>query len=187
VPIRTRPLAAALALATLTFVTACGDDDDGVASTGTAAEVTTTSTAPTTTTTTAAKTTTTAPATTTTGEAAALVAGTPEADAADAYATVFDSTVAFEVKAAHLDDAEALKDTAEKFAAAAQSFGGIKLTPTAVTIDGQVASVTYDVYFGTTKQYSSLPGSVEDRDGTWTVTRAEFCGFMASARTPCPA
>jgi iron complex transport system substrate-binding protein len=107
--------------------------------------------------------------------------------AASAYALVFDSTVAFDEKAPHLEEADALMDTVEKYATAAQSFNGIKLTPTAVTITGHSAAVTYDVYFGTTKQYSSLPGTIENRDGTWTVSRDEFCGFMASARTPCAA
>ena len=45
--------------------------------------------------------------------------------------------------------------------------------------------MTYDVYFGTTQQYKSLKGAIEQRSGTWTVTRAEFCGFMSSARVPC--
>ena len=47
--------------------------------------------------------------------------------------------------------------------------------------------MTYDVYFGTNKQYSDLAGSIGSVGDTWIVSRAEFCGFMQSARTPCPA
>jgi iron complex transport system substrate-binding protein len=180
-PFRSLP-AALVAVALVALGAGCGDDGDDVASTGTAAETTTdapTTDAPTTT-----------EAVTTTSAAIAGGAfdeGSPQAAAANAYALVFDSTVAFDDKVPHLEDADALQDTVEKYAAAAQSFNGIKLTPIAVSVTGDSAAVTYDVYFGTTKQYSSLPGTIENRDGTWMVSRDEFCGFMASARTPCAA
>jgi iron complex transport system substrate-binding protein len=100
---------------------------------------------------------------------------------------VFDSAVPFADKSAHLDDAVALQSTVEQYGEAGKSFGGITLEPTAITITGERAEVTYDVYFGTTAQYEGLAGAIENRDGRWTVTRDEFCGFMASARTPCAA
>jgi iron complex transport system substrate-binding protein len=187
-PFRSLP-AALVAVALIALGAGCGDDGDDVASTGTTAE--TTKDAPTTDapTTTEAATTTTTTATTTSAAIAggAFEEGSPEAAAANAYALVFDSTVAFDDKAPHLEEADALRETVEKYGAAAQSFSGIKLTPTAVRVTGDSAAVTYDVYFGTTKQYSSLPGTIENRDGTWVVSRDEFCGFMASARTPCAA
>jgi iron complex transport system substrate-binding protein len=178
-PFRSLP-AALVAVALIALGAGCGDDGDDVASTGTTAETTTdapTTDAPNTT----------EAATTTSAAIAggAFEEGSPEAAAANAYALVFDSTVAFVDKAPHLEAADALQDTVEKYAAAAQSFNGIKLTPTAVSVTGDSAAVTYDVYFGTTKQYTSLPGTIENRDGTWMVSRDEFCGFMASARTPC--
>jgi iron complex transport system substrate-binding protein len=187
-PFRSLP-AALVAVALVALGAGCGDDGDDVASTGTTAESATdapTTDAPDTT---EAATTTTEATTTTSAapDSGAFEEGSPEAAAAKAYALVFDSTVAFDDKAPHLEEADALHDTVEKYAAAAQSFNGIKLTPTAVSVTGASAAVTYDVYFGTTKQYSSLPGTIENRDGTWTVSRDEFCGFMASARTPCAA
>jgi iron complex transport system substrate-binding protein len=106
---------------------------------------------------------------------------------AAAYAAVFDSAVSFDQKAPYLVDAEALRPTVEAYAAAGQRFGGIKLVPTAVTTSGPTAAVTYDVLFGTTTQYRALQGSAIQEGGGWKVTRAEFCSFMASARTPCPA
>ena len=83
---------------------ACGDDGDDTATTGTS---------------------TTAAPTTTAGaddhqgrsddhdrrhRPAAFAAGTPEAAAATAYTTVFDSNVDFDAKTAHLADAAALAD-----------------------------------------------------------------------------
>jgi iron complex transport system substrate-binding protein len=150
-------------------LTACGDDGG-------------TATAPSST---VAATTTAAPATT--AAAGTIPAGTPEAAAADAYKTVFDSNLAFDTKSKFIEDAPNLRTTVDAYTAAGKSFGGIKLTPTAVAITGNSGAVTYDVYFGTTQQYKALKGTIELRSGTWTVTRAEFCSFMASARTPCPA
>ena len=163
---------------------ACGDD--GEESTASVTTAVTTTVAPTTTqvVTTTAPTTTAAPAAT--AAAGSIPAGTPEAAAADAYKTVFDSNLGFDTKAKFLDDAANLRATVDAYTAAGKSFGGIKLTPTAVAITGSAGAVTYDVYFGTTQQYKALKGAIELRSGTWTVTRTEFCSFMQSARTPCP-
>ncbi|BAN04444.1 iron-siderophore ABC transporter substrate-binding protein [Ilumatobacter coccineus] len=103
-----------------------------------------------------------------------------------AWATVFDSTVAFADKAPHLADAEALEETIEAYAAAGDGFDGISLVPTDVVIDGEAAEVTYDVNFGANPAYTDQIGSIELVDGVWTVSRDEFCSFMASARVGCP-
>lgn len=177
------------ALAFALALSACGDDGETATappSTVTATTIVTTTTAATTTT----PTTTRAPATTApaaTAAAGTFAAGTPEAAAADAYKTVFDSNLGFDAKSKYLDDAANLRSTVDAYTAAGKSFGGIKLTPIAIAITGNAGAVTYDVYFGTTQQYKALKGAIELRSGTWTVTRAEFCSFMASARTPCPA
>lgn len=105
--------------------------------------------------------------------------------AAQAWSLVFDSSVPFADKAPHLPDAEALRSTVEAYAAAGEGVGGISLSPTAVTIDGDEATVTYDVLFGENAAYSDQTGTIERVDGVWVVARDEFCGFMASARTPC--
>lgn len=116
-----------------------------------------------------------------------FAAGSPEAAAAAAYRAVFDSTIAFDAKAAYLEDAAALQATVEQYTAAAARFGGFKLEPTAVAVTGTTAAITYDVYFGANPQYRDQKGSVTDVNGTWRVSRADFCSFMQSARTPCPA
>ena len=175
---RTRALAVVLALS-LVFA-ACGDDSDDTATTGTSTTATPTTTA-------APTTTKAAPTTTTAAPAGGFAAGSPEAAAATAFALVFDSSAAIDAKTPHLADAAALADTMTAYSAAGQRFGGIKLTPTAVTVAGDTATVTYDVYFGTNKQYSDMAGSIAKVGDTWVVSRAEFCGFLQSARTPCPA
>jgi hypothetical protein len=152
----------ALALA----LSACGDDGETTTATNTTAAPTTT-------------------AVTTTAAAGTIPAGTPEAAAADAYKTVFDSNLGFDAKAKFLEDSANLRTPIDAYTNAGKSFGGIKLTPTAVAISGTTGAVTYDVYFGTTPQYKALKGTIENRAGNWTVTKAEFCSFMGSARVPC--
>lgn len=110
-----------------------------------------------------------------------------EQAAADAWALVFDSTVGFDDKAMHMEDAEALRETVDAYTAAGDAMGGITLAPTAVVVDGDVATVTYDVMFGTSPAYADQEGTISLVDGTWVVSRDEFCGFMASARNACPA
>jgi iron complex transport system substrate-binding protein len=183
---RFRSIVAACALVPLVALAACGDDDDSTASTGTTADAgaaVTTTAAPTTTT--AAPTTTTAAPTTTVASGGSFAPGSDEAEAADAYEIVFDSATTYEEKAPHLADADALRETIEKYTAAAAAFNGFRMDVTAVTVTGDTAAVTYDLYFGTTKQYGDLPGKLDRQSGTWAVSRDEFCGFMASARVPC--
>lgn len=107
------------------------------------------------------------------------------AEAGVAWALVFDSTVPFDDKAAHLEDADALKATVEAYATAGSAMGGISLAPTAVEVTDALAAVTYDVNFGGTPAYSDQTGEIALVDGVWVVSRDEFCAFMSSARTPC--
>jgi iron complex transport system substrate-binding protein len=78
-----------------------------------------------------------------------------------------------------------LASTIEAYTATADGMGGIAMDVTAVAVDGDTATVTYDILFGGNPAYSDLSGTLVRTDGTWTVTRDEFCSFMASARTPC--
>lgn len=197
---RAVPLLAALAVAAV----ACGSDDTATEPTATTAAVDTvveTSTPVTTTddppeTTIAATdsavetsdpTTTTddvdAPSETDAGGAAS---DDPAAAASVAWATVFDSTVPFDDKAVHLADAAELRSTVEAYAAAGEGFGGISLEPTAAAVAGDTAEITYDVNFGPNPAYTDQTGTIVLADGTWTVSRDEFCSFMSSARVPCP-
>lgn len=163
---------------------ACGDDSSSAAETvgTTAAPATTTTVAPTTTT--APTTTAGAPGAT---AAANFAAGSPEAAVATAYRTVFDSSLTYDAKAMFLEDAAALQPTVTAYTTVAARFGGFRLEPTAVTVNGTTASLVYDVYFGTNPQYRDQKGTASFVDGTWKVSRAEFCSFMTSARNPCPA
>ena len=110
-----------------------------------------------------------------------------QAAAADAWSTVFDSTVGFDDKAPYLEAADELRETVESYTTAGDAMGGISLAPTAVAVDGDAATITYDVLFGETAAYTALEGVIARIDGVWTVGRDEFCTFMASARNACPA
>lgn len=112
--------------------------------------------------------------------------GDDEQAAADAWSRVFDSTVGYDDKAAHLDDAAALEATVAAYTTAGEAMGGITLEPTRVVVDGDSATVTYDVMFDGTAAYTALEGEITRTDGVWTVSRDEFCTFMASARNACP-
>lgn len=113
----------------------------------------------------------------------------PERDiakaAGEAWAIVFDSSIPFAEKSAHLADAAALETAVEAYTAAGNGFGGISLVPTDVAVDGGAAEVTYDVNFGDNPAYSDQIGTIELLDGVWTVSRDEFCAFMSSARVGC--
>jgi len=179
---------------------ACGSDDDSAASTtavpATAAPTTAapTTAAPTTAApTTAAPTTaapTTAAATTepppTEAGVEAAAAGDPAVAAGAAWSLVFDSDEPFDAKAVHLADAERLRGTVEAYAGAGSGFGGISLEPTDVVVDGETATITYDVNFGANPAYGDQVGTISLVDGVWTVSADEFCSFMASARVSCP-
>ena len=99
---------------------------------------------------------------------------------------VFDSDVPFADKAAHLENAEALQAAAEAYTGAGSAMGGITLEPTNVAIDGDTATVTYDVLFGGAPAYQDLSKTINRTDGVWIVPQAAFCEFLSSARVPCP-
>ncbi len=183
-------LAAILAL----VAAACGSSSDVGAAPAEPAPTTTTAAAtttspPTTTTTVAPTTTTVAPATTTT------VADEPEPgdsgpevdEITAAYEIVFSSETSYEDKAPLLDDPEGLEDTVTKYQETGASMGGVGLVATSVTVDGDSASVTYDLLFGGTPTYPDLQGDAVLIDGTWKITRTMFCAIMSSARVGCPA
>ncbi|MEP6299328.1 MAG: hypothetical protein ABJ382_18550, partial [Ilumatobacter sp.] len=90
-----------------------------------------------------------------------------------------------EEKSAFLEDPDALVDAVQAYADAGAGFGGIGLSPTAVAVDGETATVTYDVLFGENPAYSDQSGTIQLVDGVWTVSRDEFCAFMSSARVSC--
>jgi hypothetical protein len=104
---------------------------------------------------------------------------------AEAWTTVFDSTVPAEDKAPFLEDPAGVADTLAAYAATGETLQGITLEPTGVTVDGDTATVTYDILFAGTSMYQDQTGTVTDMDGTWKVTTEQLCSFMETARTPC--
>ena len=157
-------LAAALALPLLLGFVACGgDDDDAAASTDT----------------------TEADEPTETTEAPADDAAADSDAAGEAVATVFDSSVAFDDKVALIEGGESHRADHEGYVTAADRVGGITVEPTDVAADGDTATVTYRVLFAGTEAYADLDMDVTQVDGEWIVPSAAFCGFLASAQTPC--
>ena len=103
----------------------------------------------------------------------------------DVWTVVFDSAMDFANKAPYLEDAESLESSNAAYAEAGEGMGGISLEPTAAAVEGDVATITYNVLFGGVAAYEDLTGEVRRVDGAWMVSREAYCGFLASARTPC--
>lgn len=120
------------------------------------------------------------------GSEAIAAEDSPEGMAAEAWRVVFDSSADFADKAPHLEGSDALEAANAAYMQGATRFGGFKLVPTAVEIDGDTATVTYNVLFGDAVQYTDLTGTLTLADGVWQVSRSQYCGFLATARTPCP-
>jgi iron complex transport system substrate-binding protein len=161
--IRRAAVALAVAGSLAVGLAACGDDDDDTDS-GAATETTTT---------------------TVTEEASSSSGDDP---AGEAVATVFDSSVPFEDKVALIEDGEAHRADHDGYVTAAEAVGGITVEPTDVAPSGEggdAATVTYRVLFGGNEAYSDLTMDVTRVDGEWIVPTDAFCGFLASARTPC--
>ncbi len=154
----------------------------------TRASSTTTTTEAATTTTTEATTTTTEATTTTAAAEEGIVAGQdPDVDAIVlAYTIALDSVSPFEDKAPYIDDPTGLEETVAKYLETGESMGGIGVWPTAVTIDGDTAVVTYDLLFGGNPTYPDLTGPAVKTAEGWKITRAGFCSLMGSARVGCP-
>lgn len=123
----------------------------------------------------------------TTSAAAGITPGAdPDVDAVvTAWTSVFGSGVPVADKLTHLAEPQRAEPVLQAYATAGEQVGGISLLPTAVTVTGESAEVTYDVLFGGTAAYSGQTGTVQRQDGRWVVDTEQFCSFMAAARTPC--
>jgi hypothetical protein len=179
-----------LAVALAVVAAGCGGSDtaDEPATSEAPAPTTTiatTTTAPTTTTTTAS--TTTVAATTTVAGGGIVPGEDADVDAVvNAYQIVFSSETTYDEKVPYLVEPEGLEETVSQYQQTGDAMGGVELAPSAVTINGETAEVTYDLLFGGTPTYPDLVGDAVLIDETWMITRDMFCGMMASARVGCP-
>ena len=168
---------------------ACGGGSDTavVADTTVPAPESTTTTAAPTTTTTLAPTTTTAPPTTTTTLGGIVPGEDADVDAVVlAYEIAFDSVSDFETKAAYIEDPTGLEDTVAQYVLTGETMGGIGVAVREVTIDGDTATLLYDLLFNDNPTYPDLTGRAVLTDAGWQVPRSAFCTLMSSARVGCP-
>lgn len=182
-----RPISLLVALAIV--IAACGGSADSPAPSGDDTTTTSTSLPATTTTSTAATTTTSATTSPeTTVSAAGITPGAdPDVDAVVlAYQVAFDSTSTFDDKASYIDDPTGLEETVAAYLAAGEAVGGIAVSASAVTINGETADVTYDLLFGGNPTYPGLSGTAVKTAEGWQVPRTVFCSLMSSARVGCP-
>ena len=174
------------------LLAACGGGSDtgseAAVSATTSTVVTATTQAPVTTTTTLAPTTTTAAPTTTTTAAAGIVPGEdPDVDAIVlAYTVAFDSVSDFEAKAPYIDDPTGLEDTVAQYLVTGETMGGIGVVVTEITIEGDTATLVYDLLFNDNPTYPDLTGRAVLTDAGWQIPRSAFCSLMSSARVGCP-
>ena len=104
----------------------------------------------------------------------------------EAYVVVFDSTTTYEEKAPYLVEPEGLEETVATYTTTGTSMGGVSLDPKSVTIDGDIAAVSYDFLFGGNPSYTNLTGDAIRTAAGWQITREMFCDIMRSARSSCP-
>jgi hypothetical protein len=107
---------------------------------------------------------------------------------ADTWERALDSSLAYEDHAAVIEDPASLQTTIENYPTAAELVGGITVTVTAVTIEGDTATVQYVVNFaGVEAPYGELTTSLTRVDGAWIVPQAEYCAVQTMARNDCAA
>lgn len=174
-----------LAVVFAVLAAGCGGSDTADEPATTEAPAPTTTIA---TTTTVAVTTTATPETTTTAAAGGIVPGEDaDVDAVVvAYEVVFSSDTSYDEKAPYLVDSEGLEETVLDYQETGDLMGGVGAIPSAVTINGETADVTYDLLFSGTPTYPDLSGDAVRIDETWKITREMFCSLMSSARVGCP-
>ena len=184
-------LTVSLIVALAGLAAGCGSSETAdEPATGEAPATTTTIAATTTstTTTTSAPTTTVPPATTTTVAVGGIIPG-EDADVDSivvAYEVVFSSETTYDEKVPYLVDSEGLEETVLNYQETGDMMGGVGAIPSAVTINGETADVTYDLLFSGTPTYPNLSGDAVLNDETWKITREMFCSIMTSARVGCP-
>ena len=195
----------ALLVALGLLAAACGDSSAATvapeATTQTVAATAPPTTAPPTTTTAPPPTTTLPPTTTTSAPPetmppitasdappASIVPGEdPDVDAVvAAFTMALDSTTDYAASASFIEASEDLEETVMDYMAQGDAFGGVGVLPTAVSVNGDVATVTYTLLFGGSPAYSDQKAEALRIDGVWKVSRASFCGLMRSARVGCP-
>jgi hypothetical protein len=139
----------------------------------------------------AAPTTTSGPTTTTLAPTTTAVAFAPasEEDVEEItalYEIVFSNDTTYDEKAPLIDDPSGLEETVAKYTETGESLGGVGVAAKAITVSGDIASVTYDLLFSGNPTYPDLAGDAILVNGTWLVTREMFCSIMTSARVGCP-
>ncbi|MBL89016.1 MAG: hypothetical protein CL517_01920, partial [Actinobacteria bacterium] len=102
-----------------------------------------------------------------------------------AFALVYDSSADWVDKAPHLEGSDSLESSNESYMNGASMMGGISLVPKSAVVEGEIATITYDVMFGENAAYEDLTREVFLVDDLWTVSSEDYCDFLASARTPC--
>lgn len=139
-------------------------------------------------TTAAVSTTTTAaePTTTTLYEAALVPDGPDETEIVENWGLAF-GIGSFAERANTFVGSEDLEGTVESYVRKVEGFGSIVLPVTGVEIEGDTATVTYDVLGNGVAMATELTGEMVVVDGTWKVSRDSFCEAMTLARNPCPA
>lgn len=133
-------------------------------------------------------TTTTVAATTTTAAPTGIVPGEdPDVDAIVlAYQIAFDSLSDFETKAPYIDDPSGLEETVALYLVTGETMGGIGVVVKEVTVEGDAATLIYDLLFNDNPTYPDQDGRAVRTEVGWQVPRGAFCGLMASARVGCP-
>jgi hypothetical protein len=103
-----------------------------------------------------------------------------------AYQIAFDSVSDYETKAPYIDDPTGLEETVALYLITGETMGGVAVDIKEVIIDGETATLTYDLLFNDNPTYPDLTGRAVLTEVGWQVPRSTFCALMSSARVGCP-
>ncbi|MEM9465168.1 MAG: iron-siderophore ABC transporter substrate-binding protein [Actinomycetota bacterium] len=108
-----------------------------------------------------------------------------EQAALDAWEAVLSPDATDDERRPHIADYDDLAETVIAGVAAGDALGGVTITPTRATIDGDIAIVTFDASLGDATT-SDLITTLDLIDGVWVARRAEVCLYIGFVGVECP-
>ena len=113
-------------------------------------------------------------------------AAAAEQAAMDAWVIVLGPEASLDEKRRHTEDFDELLPTVEAGLAAGEAAGGIEIIPTRATINGDSATVVFDVAMGGSITATDFTADLTLIDGVWVASRSQVCTYVALIGVQCP-
>ncbi|MEM1333526.1 MAG: ABC transporter substrate-binding protein, partial [Actinomycetota bacterium] len=118
---------------------------------------------------------------------AADVASDEEQAAIDAWVIALGPEASLEEKARHIADFDSILPAVEAAIEAGNAAGGVEVLPQRATINGDLATVLFDVALGGTVAAEDFTADLTLVDGVWVASRSQVCTYVALIGVQCPA